>query len=296
MEKIKIGFIGHSVGSEIIIQTMRQLEQQQNADNDAQFEITASFLLFPTIAHIAQTPNGRKLRPIFNPPLLQLLPLICTVIQPLIWTFRLLLSVIPSKFLSLGGIYAPNTTTLDFLSSPATVKNVLHLAKSEMSSIKAPDLGWYRSNKARIWSYWGEPDGWVGKMGEDVKKVLRDTETEGNSTRVQEDREEGTRVVDCVDSVPHAFCLGKFRSGLMLLSWSETHIWHVRGQLTARSLRKRSRDGSPKPFGIAADGFFKIICNAISYRIGLMAHIVHTTRTLSSSSFALCSRRSRSAV
>lgn len=222
---VRLGFIGHSVGSEIIVQTMRHLERSnRDVENlsgsaavfDMSFDITASFLLFPTVSHIAETPNGRSLRPIFNPPLIQLLPLLCIMIQPLIWTLRTALSILPSSmsFPGLGSIYVPNATTLSFLSSPQTVKSVLHLARSEMSTIKAPDLDWYRQQRKRIWSYWGEPDGWVGTQGDGVKKVLREGKGEGE--RVEEEHEEHAeqsgRVIDCVDNIPHAFCLGRFCS------------------------------------------------------------------------------------
>ena len=206
---IRIGFIGHSVGSEIIVQTMRQVDRKHarsEEQDDASCKVVASFLLFPTVAHIAETPNGRKLRPIFKPPLIDLLPFICSLIQPLIWTIRSLLSIIPSNLPGSRSIYAPNATTLTFLSSPSTVKNVLHLAKSEMSTIKAPDLDWFESERGRLWSYWGEPDGWVGTQGNDVKNVLRGVKGD----RVEQDSKDSNRVVDCVDSIPHAFCLGEF--------------------------------------------------------------------------------------
>lgn len=183
---------------------------------DTSFDITASFLLFPTVSHIAETPNGRALRPIFNPPLIQFLPLLCIIIQPLVWTLWTVLSILPSSmsFPGLGSIYVPNATTLSFLSSPQTVKSVLHLARSEMSTIKAPDLDWYRQQRKRIWSYWGEPDGWVGTQGDVVKRVLRGRN--GEVERVEEEHEEHAeqsgRVIDCVDNIPHAFCLGRFCS------------------------------------------------------------------------------------
>ena len=42
----------------------------------------------------------------------------------------------------------------------------------------------------------------MGKQGDEVKRVLR-----GGDRVVVEDQE--GRVVDCVDNIPHAFCLGR---------------------------------------------------------------------------------------
>ena len=218
---VRISFIGHSVGSEIAVQTMRQLDDHletslstfdnnpDEVDHPARFKMNASFLLFPTISHIALTPNGQKLRPIFAAPLIHLLPALCYLIHPIVQILRFALSFVSASTSPMGttvntttSIYAPNSTTLHFLSSPQTVKHVLNLAKSEMISITEPDLEWYAINKSRLWSYWGKQDGWVGKQGDEVKRVLR------GGDRVVVEEQEG-RVVDCVDNIPHAFCLGK---------------------------------------------------------------------------------------
>ena len=233
---VRISFIGHSVGSEIAVQSMRQLDDHletftstsnnntSSTDTPARFKMNASFLLFPTISHIALTPNGQKLRPIFAAPLIQLLPVLCYLIHPIIQVLRLALSFVPSSASSSGtttinppSIYAPHATTLHFLSSPQTVKHVLNLAKSEMVSITQPDLEWYRVNKSRLWSYWGKEDGWVGKQGDEVKRVLR------AGDRVVVEDQEG-RVVDCVDNIPHAFCLGRSFVVDLLRQWLTRHI------------------------------------------------------------------------
>jgi hypothetical protein len=124
---------------------------------------------------------------------------------------------------SSSSIYAPNPTTLSFLLSPRTISNVLHLAASEMDSILEPDLTWYAREKGRIWSYWGVNDGWVGDRSEELKMVLGGDQLDGGGVdrHVVEDADERGidrvasdqgQVVDCVDNVPHAFCLGKSRS------------------------------------------------------------------------------------
>lgn len=182
--------------------------------------INAAFLLFPTLAHIAQTPNGRRLQPIFHTPLIQLLPFLCYIIKPLVWLLRLASTL--SKPTS-SSIYAPNRTTLSMLNSPSTVHHVLRLARSEMETINTPDFAWYttemKREQCRLWSYWGKNDGWVADKGDEIKAILKGggrgrTEEETSREAEMEERTPllaggvGEQVVDCVDSVPHAFCLG----------------------------------------------------------------------------------------
>jgi hypothetical protein len=92
-----------------------------------------------------------------------------------------------------------------------------------MDSILEPDLTWYAREKGRIWSYWGVNDGWVGERSEELKMVLGGDHLDGGGVdgHVVEDADERGidgvasdqgQVVDCVDNVPHAFCLGKSRS------------------------------------------------------------------------------------
>lgn len=188
---VKISLMGHSVGAEMCIQVMKR--------NKA---IDAAYLLFPTLAHIAQTPNGRRLQPIFHTPLLQLLPIFAYLLRPIVALLRLW------NPRSSSSIYAPHPVTLSLLASPRVISHVLHLARSEMKTITSPDLDWYAQNRDRIWSYWGADDGWVGGEGDDIKAIL------------QGDHEQ---LIDCADNIPHAFCLGErdpwFRDE-MGLAWS----------------------------------------------------------------------------
>jgi hypothetical protein len=216
---MRIGLMGHSVGSEMVVQTIRRLETGTWSEEDLSgtlrdtFKINAAFLLFPTISHIAATPNGRRLQPIFNPPLIQLLPLLTYFLKPFLWLLSAFAAVLPSS--SSSSIYFPNATTLSFLSSPSTVKHVLNLAKSEMFTIREPDLEWYADTSDRLWTYWGKEDGWVGGQGTEVKRVMRSHEMGNGSERVeQEDTGSRSRVVDCADNISHAFCLGQYKFGM----------------------------------------------------------------------------------
>lgn len=176
-ESTRVSLMGHSVGAEMCVQVMKR--------NPA---VHAAYLLFPTLAHIARTPNGRRLQPIFHAPLLQLLPLFAYLLRPIVALLQLWSPRTSSS------IYDPHPVTLSLLASPPVISHVLHLARSEMKTITSPDLHWYATNRDRIWSYWGADDGWVSNQGDDIKAIL------------QGDHE---RLVDCADNIPHAFCLGE---------------------------------------------------------------------------------------
>ncbi|KAJ9111273.1 hypothetical protein QFC22_006573 [Naganishia vaughanmartiniae] len=218
-----IGLMGHSVGAEIAVQTTRDLEEPERMVSTSEptkdvvtrpaSRITAAFLLFPTLAHIAKTPNARRLRPLFYSPLIELAPILVLLLKPLFFVIHLANWIFPSlrqPATSSSSIYAPNITTITMLETPIVVSHVLRLARSEMDTILEPDLEWYTRNgqagNGRVFSYWGANDGWVGKEGNAVKRALRGNDAD--STDV-DDKDSGTveRVIDCQDNIPHAFCL-----------------------------------------------------------------------------------------
>lgn len=235
-----IGLMGHSVGAEIAVQTIRGLEEPERAistittdpsngnarlEKQPQQRITAAFLLFPTLAHIAKTPNALRLRPLFHSPLLELAPLLVVLLKPIFLIIHLAYWLFPSlrqPATSSSSIYAPNPTTITMLETPIVVSHVLRLARSEMETILEPDLAWYARNgqagNGRVFSYWGAHDGWVGKEGDAVKRVLRGEKESAESEEVHGD-DEGTveRVIDCQDNIPHAFCLGEYPVSLISL-------------------------------------------------------------------------------
>ena len=51
-------FIGHSIGAKICVELVKRFRAKHNA---------ATYLLFPTLERLAQTPNGRKIWPILGP-------------------------------------------------------------------------------------------------------------------------------------------------------------------------------------------------------------------------------------
>lgn len=181
-------------------------------------------MLFPTVGWIARSRNGRTLwvrprpaaplpsptlttysrsrpQPIFTRPLRALVPYLSYLVRPI---------------LPLTTFPAP---TLALLRSPRTIAHALGLARTEMDTIRAPDLAYFARASAStstskaggagdvgdasdaggvhvygIWSA-GRLDKWVGEEGPQVQLALGG--------------EEGGRV-KILQGVPHAFCLCKF--------------------------------------------------------------------------------------
>lgn len=222
--KTLLGLMGHSVGAEMVVQTIRGVEEStvpnsmndaEQADDDAttlintpQPHIDAAFLLFPTLAHIARTPNALLLRPLFHSPLMELAPILLMVLKPVFLLLHLVWYLFPStRDTQSSSIYSPNPITVTMLETPIIVSHVLRLARSEMETILEPDLEWYKRNgqagAGRVFSYWGANDGWVGKEGDEVKRALQgEQESDGEKDTVE-------RLIECKDNIPHAFCLGK---------------------------------------------------------------------------------------
>ncbi|EPQ28141.1 uncharacterized protein PFL1_04468 [Pseudozyma flocculosa PF-1] len=114
---------GHSVGAYICTQILK-------ARPDA---VDGLHLLFPTLSWIANTPNGRRLRPLFH-------PLFYTLLLPLP---LLLLSLIPLAFfvplvrLLTSQPKVAVTSTVDLLRTPGAVRNAIRMAADEMKTIKS---------------------------------------------------------------------------------------------------------------------------------------------------------------
>jgi hypothetical protein len=224
--KTLVGLMGHSVGAEMAVQTIRGVEQstapaelndaKDNDDtltlvNTPSTHIDAAFLLFPTLAHIARTPNALRLRPLFHSPLLELAPVLLMLLKPVFLILHLVWYLFPStRNAQSASIYSPNPITVTMLETPIIVSHVLRLAKSEMETILEPDLDWYARNgqagNGRVFSYWGANDGWVGKEGDAVKLAL---EGEQEDSEREEEKDVVARLIECEDNIPHAFCLGK---------------------------------------------------------------------------------------
>lgn len=141
----------HSVGTWMTVEVMKRVRDQVNA----------AYLLFPTLAWIGQSYNGRKMWPVFRWPLLYILP----------YLTYLFAYIAPYTALHHG--------SKALISSFGTLSHVLALARDEMTTMGAPDLPFFKSQALLpsgegVHSIWSAKngDGWVGKEGPMIQEAL----------------------------------------------------------------------------------------------------------------------------
>jgi len=140
--------------------------------------------LFPTLSNIKNTPNGRRLSWLFNPPLPLLVSRLCLLIAP---ACPFLLPILFWRWPS-----HQREIIQKFIQSPSSVFAALTMAHDEMQDVKALDVGLLNELKSRIKWLYGLEDEWVGIHGDEVVRLLgRDVAAKN------------LRYAD----LPHAFCI-----------------------------------------------------------------------------------------
>ncbi|KAJ3554645.1 hypothetical protein NM688_g2999 [Phlebia brevispora] len=171
-----IVIIGHSVGSWLVLQALKAREDVTDS----------AFLLFPTIAHIVKTPNGRQLSWLFRRPFPSLISWLSAATR-----------LVPSwglKFLFPDWPDAQLVVLRALLDSPDTVYSCLTMAHGEMTTIKDLDAGLLERNKHLLHLYLAEVDAWVGENRTAILEVFHPYE-------------DSLRIVHGPDDIPHAFCI-----------------------------------------------------------------------------------------
>lgn len=181
--------------------------------------------LFPTISHMAQTPNGRVMWPLFSS--VAALP-VGLATGALGYLPARPLTKVVSLLAAQSGHPAEVTTGL--VSSPATVRAALSMAAEEMKRVTSLDNELLASFGGRMWWYWARDglDGWVSESSvEEIESVL----DEAGHAKAQRQR--------CGEGMKHAFCL---REGESLLdSKSGRSVLASRADFLSRSALDRSR-------------------------------------------------------
>ncbi|GAA5986857.1 hypothetical protein JCM10908_000924 [Rhodotorula pacifica] len=181
----KLILLGHSIGAWISLQMLKQRPSL----------VSAVHALFPTISHMAKTPNGRSLSPLFS----------SWSMRPVFYSTSFL-SYLPtgltSRLVSLiTGQSGPGAkTTTELVSSPETVIAALVMARNELANVTALDEDLLETYGDRIWIYWSEKDGdgWVTEEAiEEIEGCLeRKWGAQGRKRRAR-----------CKEGMPHAFVL-----------------------------------------------------------------------------------------
>ncbi|KAH8099378.1 hypothetical protein BXZ70DRAFT_974301 [Cristinia sonorae] len=169
-----IVIMGHSIGSWLSLQL---LKARPNL-------VGYTFLLFPTIAHIASTPAGQTLSWLFRPPLPRLISMTACALRFI--PGSVLASLFPDWPL-------PQVMVLhSLIGSPSAVYSTLTMAHDEMKTLKEPDVPLLRAFSKRIHLYFAPEDRWVGEQKALLLKELELYDV---------------KVTHGPDDIPHAFVI-----------------------------------------------------------------------------------------
>ncbi|TFK36880.1 hypothetical protein BDQ12DRAFT_713826 [Crucibulum laeve] len=172
----KVVVIGHSVGGWISLQVLKARPSL----------IASVFLLFPTIAMIGDTPNGKRLSPFFSP------------------AGRLLLShasyltrILPDSLLSyiFNDWPLPQVLVLKILlHSPRSINAALTMAGEEMETIRELDVVLLEEHRHKLFFYFAENDDWVGDQKDNLLRSFHPDTGALNIVHGEPD-------------IPHSFCI-----------------------------------------------------------------------------------------
>lgn len=151
--------VGHSMGSHVILEMLRQLPVAR---------VLKAFLLFPTVERMAVSPRGRQLLPVLRRWWWLLVGFAFLVsLLPLSWKQSLL-----TRFLSFRRHRLPQTGTAT-LRAPACFRqgvmnildascvwNCLDLARIEMDAVDELDVEHVREHAHKLVFYYGATDWW----------------------------------------------------------------------------------------------------------------------------------------
>ncbi|ORX74266.1 hypothetical protein DL89DRAFT_264186 [Linderina pennispora] len=143
----KMFLCAHSVGSYIAEKIV-----ESRADR-----VDRVFDLFPTVDHIGDTPNGRKLQALFRPGVRQVVSGLAEL-----GSWILPNSVMQMLALRSGSLDAENSAVvIDKMVNGSCINNVLRMAADEMATIKDVNEKLYGAMGDKFVMYYGRKDGWV---------------------------------------------------------------------------------------------------------------------------------------
>ncbi|KAI7956574.1 hypothetical protein MJO28_003669 [Puccinia striiformis f. sp. tritici] len=230
--RTKVVIIGHSVGGYIATKVLERYPDQ----------VMHIIGLFPTISHIARSPNGRRLSRLFSPillPFINMLQIVVCLTLPkiaLCWLIKKLYSPLSGTFDKSRPIKESEVVEtqkkemtisennlmiiLNFILNINSVSAVLKMARSEMESIRELDTKFIHQFHQKLTLFWTshQADEWVGETEiTEIVDILnpynhhssKESGDEHLSHRGNELRSSNEiptwRRMD--EGIPHAFCL-----------------------------------------------------------------------------------------
>ncbi|MCJ1468623.1 hypothetical protein MMC07_007252 [Pseudocyphellaria aurata] len=214
-KNLKVILMGHSVGAYILLELIQGHRSQVEDNHNPDFDLIGGILLFPTITHLAQSPQGMIYSRILQLPNF---PHIAGAIVNFV--LALVPAVILCRILQLVMRVPKHAAeaSADLVKSPVGVRQALFLAKDEMETITddkwtekvwgaatAPGTDDRDTANSNLVFYWGENDKLVANQTRDdlieAKGHLSSIE---NKTLPKDWKP--SMFID-KDGIPHAFCL-----------------------------------------------------------------------------------------
>lgn len=153
--------------------------------------VSSVHMLFPTLSHMQQTDNGRRLSPLFSRRLS--LPVRLTTTAFSLLPTRLVQTIVG---LITGQPSDSALVTASLVTSPCVVAATLSMAREEMLRITELDKDVLRTYGDRMRFYWARKDGWVLESAiAEIGETL-----EGSGYKAE-------RRLRCAEGMAHAFCV-----------------------------------------------------------------------------------------
>ncbi|XP_076246081.1 lipid droplet associated hydrolase sturkopf isoform X2 [Calliopsis andreniformis] len=125
-EDARLHLIGHSIGAWLVLNMLK--------DDSISKRVAKCYLLFPTIEHMAASPNG--------------------------WFYTTILFIV-SIFAPLHGVPLKSNKALLQLLNPHALKKIIKMADEEMIIVKERDDEILSKHADKLWFYYGNCDGWT---------------------------------------------------------------------------------------------------------------------------------------
>jgi len=238
-QKPKLILIGHSLGTYIILELLRRRNERLRKARskgewcrDAEVEIEAAVLLFPTVVDIAKSPNGKSIGWVAGLPYAS--AVVSTFARLLIGGLALFgTAVVMTAVKWFTGMPDDSAAvTAAWLMTRGGVRQSLHLAKDEMKEMtedKWDEEIWgatasattndqpqteqrSQSSRTKLFFYYSAKDHWIANHTRDELIAARGRRTASFTEGVPADYNHDTRPIMDIDEgdVPHGFCIRKF--------------------------------------------------------------------------------------
>ncbi|KAE8743664.1 hypothetical protein FOCC_FOCC010706 [Frankliniella occidentalis] len=147
----KIHLLGHSVGAYMALQLLK--------DDDFAEQVQASYLLFPVLEHIADTPNGRFLSKVVV-HILWLVYFLAGIFFVLPKFVQMSLLFLYLRLFGTGTSITVKHAVIQLI-NPKILRSVFSLALDEMQVIKELDVELINKRKGKLVLYYGDHDRWA---------------------------------------------------------------------------------------------------------------------------------------